>query len=73
MPESWDTGSHDLCRRPPRWRKGRPEIRPLLARKGCGREEDSGIEAWRCGTDVAGADRFGAARVLPMAKGDEPL
>ena len=28
-------GSPDLCRRPPRWQKGRPESRPLVARKGC--------------------------------------
>ena len=36
VPESWDTCSHDLCRSPPRWRKGRSKT--LLVRKGCGRE-----------------------------------
>ena len=73
VPESWDTGSHDLCRRPPCWQKGHPEPCPLLARKGCGCEDDSSIEACRRDTYVAGADRCGATRVLPMAKGAEPL
>ena len=68
MPKSWDTGSHDLCRRSPGWRKRLPELRPLLARKGCGREDDSGIEACRCGTNVAGADRCAAARVYRWRK-----
>ena len=45
----------------------------LLARKGCGHEDDSGIEACRHGTDVAGADRCGAGMSLPGMCSDSQL
>ena len=51
---------------------GESELRPLLARKGCGREDDSGKEAYRRGTDVAGADRCGVACVYRQRKVPSP-
>ena len=48
------------------WWKGRPEPRPLVARKDCWHENDSGIGIAACRrcADLASADQCGAA-VLP--------